>query len=196
MSNILVVEDDADIRENMARLLGKRGFNVSSASNTSEAIDLIKINQYDVVVTDMRMEGEKSGLYVLEAARKKNKMTEGIVITAYPDIKNAAEAMEKDAFYYISKSDDNPYDLLCSKVQEVIEKTQNKPDSNQKFLRHIMYGAGSVLDILPESQPEPERLFNPAPSAREALDRDWSKVENDLGKAFEIERLKHEETRK
>jgi len=127
MPRILVVDDEDTPRRNMERFLGrKEGWEVSSASSADEAMGLIKENAFDVVVTDMRMENEGAGLSVLQAAKEKDKFVEGIVITAYASVKNAADAMERDAFTYVEKDADKPYELLCSKVEEALERRQQK----------------------------------------------------------------------
>jgi len=126
VSKILVVDDEDEARRNMERFLSKQGWDVFIASNAAEAVDLIKENAIDVVVTDMRMEDGESGLSVLQEAKQRDKFTEGIVITAYPSVKNAADAMEQDAFTYVEKDADNSYQLLRSKVEEALKRRRQK----------------------------------------------------------------------
>jgi len=68
----------------------------------------------------MKMENDESGLAVLKYAKEKNKSTEVIVITAYPEIKNADCAMGLRAFGYISKLDNDAYFLMCGKVEKAL----------------------------------------------------------------------------
>lgn len=126
MSKILIVDDEDTTRKNMEHLLSKQGWNISTASNAAEAIDLIKENEFDVVVTEMRMEDEESGPSVLQVAKRKDKFTEVIIITACPSVKNAADAMERDAFTYLNKDDDKSYEVLCSKVEEALKRRQRE----------------------------------------------------------------------
>jgi DNA-binding NtrC family response regulator len=81
MPKIIVVDNDEKVRKNIIRMLKKDGWEIEDAASQVAAINLIKKNQYDVVVTDMLMENETSGLSVLEAAKKRNKFTKGIVIS-------------------------------------------------------------------------------------------------------------------
>jgi len=125
MAKILVVDDDDVARKNMERLLKHRGFDVTSAYSATNAIEIIKVNNFDVVVSDLVMENDKAGLDVLDAAKEKNESTEVIIITAYGKVPTAFDSSKRGAFAYIEKDDENPYDLLYAKVEEALENIRN-----------------------------------------------------------------------
>jgi len=193
MPKILVVDDDNDAKVGMEKKLKRQSYDVFSASNAGEAVKLIKAEDFDVVVADMVMEHDKAGLDVLDAAKEKNESTEVIIITAYGKTPTAFDSSKKGAFAYIEKDDENPYDLLCAKVKEAIQRKYIKSSSNQNFLKNILYGAGSVMDILAVSQSELQKLYDPDSSINESLSKDFKKVDDDLKKAFEKVRLEEYE---
>jgi len=123
MQKILVVDDDSHVRKNVVRLLEKRGFDVSSASNSTDAAELIKTEDFKVIVTDMVMENDEAGLSVLQAAREKDESTEVIIITAYGNVQNAFYSSRQGAFAYIEKDEEDPYELICSKVEEALKSS-------------------------------------------------------------------------
>ena len=68
-----------------------------------DAIEMIRSRRVDVVVTDLKLEGEADGLAVLREARQHSDSTEVILITAYGSIENCKEAMREGAFDYLVK---------------------------------------------------------------------------------------------
>jgi len=113
---ILFVDDEEKTRESFKKILENEGRQVDTASGEQDALVLINKKQYDVVITDMYMEEKNSGLSVAEAAERK--LIAVIIITAFPDIDNAASAMERDAFTYIDKNVDNFYEVLKDKIEK------------------------------------------------------------------------------
>ena len=79
---ILVVDDDAGIRENIADLLSSEDYHVVSAANADEAMTLLESEQIDLMLTDFQMPG-RNGLELIEAARKAKHLFPAILMTAY-----------------------------------------------------------------------------------------------------------------
>ncbi|RLC22412.1 MAG: sigma-54-dependent Fis family transcriptional regulator, partial [Deltaproteobacteria bacterium] len=75
--NILVVDDETSMREFLSVLLSKEGYKVSDAKNGKQALNMIQKNNYDLILTDIRL-GDITGLEVLREAKKKD--TDIIVI--------------------------------------------------------------------------------------------------------------------
>ena len=105
MSNfkILVVDDDPVTRQLLKKRLAKSHYDIETACNGDEALDIISNRLFDIVITDMMMPGTTNGIGVLEAAKDRWKSTEVIVITAYGVVDNAVEAMKKGAADYLEK---------------------------------------------------------------------------------------------
>jgi len=124
--NILVVDDWKKPREYIVKKLkSNSSWNVYSASNEAEAIEKLKNNKYDIVVSDMVMENPDSGLKILDAAQKIDKTIEVIVVTAYASVPNAVEAMRLGAFNYIDKEHKSPYKTIYENVKKAIDKKIN-----------------------------------------------------------------------
>jgi len=125
--NILVVDDLPKPRRYMhKKLCSNPQWSVDLASSEKEAVQKINDNHYDIIVTDMYMEERNSGLNVLYAAKKKDKLIEVIIITGYASIQETVEAMREGAFHYINKDDKTPYALMYKIVEDAVKKIQEK----------------------------------------------------------------------
>ena len=99
---ILVVDDEPLMRDFLVETLQRKKYLVEAVGNGSQAIDKIKTEHYDLVITDIRMP-EVSGMEVLDQVKKLDPDAEVIIITAFGTIENAVEAMKKGAYDYITK---------------------------------------------------------------------------------------------
>ena len=79
---ILVVDDDAGIRENIADLLSSENYEVVSAANADEAMRVLESQRIDLLLTDFQMPG-RNGVELIEAARRANHQVPAILMTAY-----------------------------------------------------------------------------------------------------------------
>ena len=100
--NILVVDDEKDICMALNILLSKEGYSVREAYNGEEAVELIKQEDFDIVMTDIRME-KMDGFEVLKEAKKISPGTEVIMMTAFASVGSAVDAMKAGAVDYITK---------------------------------------------------------------------------------------------
>jgi len=100
--HMLVADDKASMRDMLEAAFVERDFKVAQASNGLDAINLIKEQVFDVVITDLNMPGA-DGLGVLRAARDISPDTQVILITAYGTIETAVEAMRLGARDFIRK---------------------------------------------------------------------------------------------
>ena len=104
--SILVVDDELSMREFLDVLLSKEGYKVSVAKNGKQAVNMIEKNDYDLVLSDIRL-GDITGLEVLKEAKKKNPDTAIIMISAYSTTEIAVEAMNHGAYDFVPKPFDN-----------------------------------------------------------------------------------------
>ncbi len=102
MAWILVVDDERDIRRALEFVLSKEGYSVDTASDGNEAINKLKEKNYDLVITDLRMEGA-DGFTVLKKSKEIDASVPVVIITAYGTIDSAVEAMKLGAADYIVK---------------------------------------------------------------------------------------------
>ncbi len=100
--SVLVVDDQAPIRESMVITFRREGYDVQSAKSGEEAIDLLFNHPFDLVVTDLRL-GGISGIEVLKRAKELFPDTEVVVMTAYGTIEGAVEAIKSGAYDYLTK---------------------------------------------------------------------------------------------
>lgn len=81
---ILLVDDDKPVLLTLKAVLELNGFEVDTAASGSEAREKLKAQEYDVVITDIRMETEAAGLDVLRLARAQKNHPATAILTAYP----------------------------------------------------------------------------------------------------------------
>ena len=117
-ARILVVDDERSMRELLAIVLRREGYDVLLAENGRAAIDLLARESVDVLISDINMP-DMSGVDVLRAAKKVDQDILGIMITAFASTETAVEAMRLGACDYLSKPFD--IDLLKMKVREKVD---------------------------------------------------------------------------
>jgi len=101
-TSILVVDDEKDICKALSILLTKEGYSVKEAYNGEEAIERIKKENFDIVMTDIRME-KVDGFEVLKQTQKISPETSVLMMTAFASVGSAVEAMRAGAADYITK---------------------------------------------------------------------------------------------
>jgi two-component system, NtrC family, response regulator PilR len=123
---ILVADDERSMRELLAIVLKREGYDVLLAENGREAIALIEREPIDLLISDIKMP-DLSGVDVLRAAKRVDQDILGIMITAFASTDTAVEAMRLGACDYLSKPFD--IDLLKMKVREKIDNRQLKQEN-------------------------------------------------------------------
>jgi len=99
---ILVVDDDPEMCGVLSDVLQEEGFFVLTTNESLEALKILKKEDFDVIITDLKMKGLK-GLDLLEEAKKVASLTPVIIITAFGTIESAIKAMKMGAYDYITK---------------------------------------------------------------------------------------------
>ena len=102
VAKILVVDDSEDTREILVRTLFGRGYRPFVASGVGEAVELLDAEPVDIVVTDLKMAGS-SGLDLVKYIKQNLKDIAVIMITGYPSIETAVEAVKNGAEDYLAK---------------------------------------------------------------------------------------------
>jgi DNA-binding NtrC family response regulator len=101
-NKILVVDDDREMASLLSDVLRDEGFSVVPLSDSLEASRNLQREEFDVLITDLKMKGLK-GLDLLEEAKKVAPLTPVIIITAFGTIESAIQAMKMGAYDYITK---------------------------------------------------------------------------------------------
>jgi ATP-dependent Lon protease len=130
-SQILVVDDEEIARTNLEYILRKEGHQVATAANGLEALEKVKAQEFDVVLTDLKME-KMDGIQLLESVKQIAPHTEIVMVTGYATVSSAVDALKKGAAHYLSKP--VKLDELRATVREIIDKK-----------RHVQMNRGPVL---------------------------------------------------
>ena len=132
---ILVVDDEPLMRDFLIETLQRKKYLVEAVGNGAQAIEKVKGEYYDLVVTDIRMP-DVTGMVVLEEVKKINPETEVVMINAFGTIENAVGAMKLGAYDYIEKPfSADEIELLVDRAMERqqlrIENKSLRNDNNQ-----------------------------------------------------------------
>jgi DNA-binding NtrC family response regulator len=113
--HVLVVDDERDMAESCGYFLERAGMVVKLAFSADDALELLDKHEFALVITDLKMP-RMTGLALLDAIKSRNSAIEVLVITGYPEIKTAVDAIKRGAFDYIPK----PFDEAS--LMERVEK--------------------------------------------------------------------------
>lgn len=101
-ARLLVVDDEESLRITTAAIFEKEGYIVDTASSGDEAIELMNATDYDLVLTDLHMEGG-DGLSVLNRIRQQAPLTISVVLTGFASVESAIAALQEGAYDYLVK---------------------------------------------------------------------------------------------
>ncbi len=121
--SILVVDDEAIVRESIRDWL-KTTYRVTTAETGEEALELIGRQDFDILIVDVRLPG-KTGIDVLREVKEIKPQIRSIVITAYPSMGTASEAMKLGAVDFLIKP------FLFDNLEWLIRETIRKCKSGQ-----------------------------------------------------------------
>jgi NADH-quinone oxidoreductase subunit E len=145
---ILVVEDESIMRESLRDWLAEAGYHVETAEESGKALKAIAERDFGLLILDLRLPGT-GGIDLLRQARAKRPQLKGIIITAYPSVQTAVEAMKEGAVDYLTK----PFDL--NRLEESIRSTLGPV---QLEIRPKV-----VTDMAVSTVPKVERIVPAAP---------------------------------
>ena len=111
---LLIVDDETRFLNAIAQRLTKRGFDVRTASNGADAIEMARGEKFDIALLDLKMPGMDGG-EVLRVLKEEHEFLEAIVLTGHGSLESAVELTKIGAFSYLPK----PYEL--EKLIEVLK---------------------------------------------------------------------------
>ena len=151
--HLLLVEDEAPLRQAIAEQLGDRGYQVQQAVSGEEAVARLAEFAFDIIITDLRLPGI-DGSAVVEAAVGRYPDIIAIVVTGYGTVKDAVEAIKRGAWDFVSK----PFqiDELLHALDSAIEQRRLK--SENAYLRAQLEERYRFEGIIGKSRPM-TRLF-------------------------------------
>lgn len=130
---ILIVDDDRNLRMVLKNELAEAGFDVHGADNGKKTIEMLKKDEYDVLILDLNMPN-LSGIDVLKQIKNIEITTETIILTAHATVSRAVEAMKLGAYDFITK----PFQIeeLIAITEKACEK-KNLARENLLLKTHI-----------------------------------------------------------
>ena len=117
VSTVLIVEDDLTFSTMLKTWLGKKGFDVETASTNARARKILLTKEFSLVISDLRLP-DQDGINLLSWLREQKKNTPFIIMTGYAEIQSAVQCMKQGATDYISKPIQP--DELLQKINEAI----------------------------------------------------------------------------
>ena len=149
-STILIVDDEPEIREALARILRRQGLQVLFAADGQEALDLIQTSPVDVVLADLRMP-RMNGLELLKATKAIKPDVEFVILTGYGAGEDAVDAIRTGAYDFISKP---PRKALIEQVITRALERRTLTRENQQLKdrldslqeRHQLIGASASMN--------------------------------------------------
>jgi len=134
-AKILIIDDEESIRKSLAAVLEEKGYLVDMAENGQVAVEKSKTKAYNLALIDIRLPGME-GTELLTAIKENTPDMVGIIVTGYPSLQNAIEAVNKGADGYIVK----PFaiDVLLDMVKKHLKiQQETRKYSEQKVAEFI-----------------------------------------------------------
>ncbi len=151
-TRILIVDDEASIRLTFEMFLAREGYGpITTAATFSEAIEVINSNTFDLIISDIVLEGER-GTELLRKIREAGIECPVVMVTGFPNLDSAAEAVRHGAFDYISKPVNK--ETLLRFVRQALshwqleQEKKNLLQENEKFKRYLEAIFSSVRDAI------------------------------------------------
>jgi len=158
MASILIVDDDQSILILLNEVLRRIGHNIALAGDGSEAIEIMKTQNFDLIVSDLHMKNV-NGIELLQATKQSDPGREFLILTAHGSIHSAVKAMKLGAFEYLTKPINIEEFRLKVKqalehqeLKQRIEKQQQELEQHQEMLDRDLKLAETVQkSLIPES---------------------------------------------
>ena len=194
-TEILIVDDNADIRNILNELILDAGYKTRVAANYNQALSEIDKKMPDVAILDVKLDkGDNDGIELLSHIKSINKDVPVIVITGHANIEMAVNSLKKGAFEFIEKPFDRNrlLNFISRAVENLNLKNQNKEFENKLFSSYDLIGESkNILTIRDQidkiSLTESRILINgPSGSGKELVARKIHKNSKRNNKPFVI----------
>ncbi|GAB4366646.1 MAG: sigma-54 dependent transcriptional regulator [Calditrichia bacterium] len=145
--NILIVDDEPAIRESLSLILREEGYTTDTASNGVEALARVKENDFDLVITDLKMP-RMGGLELFEKLKQIDSRVSVMIITAYATLESAIQALRLGAYDYIIKPLE--FDDVILRIHRLMEHRSVLREN--EYLRQEVHRKFDYSNIIGESQ--------------------------------------------
>jgi two-component system NtrC family response regulator len=152
--HILIVDDEPNIRAGLAKGLAQIADQISTAASVNEALDQFDAGNFQLVIADIRMPGDRDGLDLISEVQQRKPGTTTMVITAHGSMETAVEAMRRGAFDFISK----PVDLNMIRQQVTKAAEHHRLQNENHELKERLAAVGEINGIIGNSPTMQELL--------------------------------------
>ena len=190
---ILIVDDNADIRNILNELIVDAGYKTRVAANYSQALIEIDKKIPDVAILDVKLDkGENDGIQLLSHIKSKNQDVPVIIISGHANIEMAINSLKHGAFEFVEKPFDQArlLNFISRAVENLSLKTQNKEYENKLFSSFELIGDSkniiSIRDQIDKISPTESRILinGPSGSGKELISRKIHKKSQRSSEAF------------
>ena len=141
---VLIVDDEVDHADAISEAIARIGLPVKQAHNLADAKRFFADEDFDLVITDLRMDNVRDGFDLLEYVRRARPGTEVIMVTAHGDVSTAVEAMRNGAWDFIQKPLD--LDIIRAQVRRAAEKIRlHKQNSRFQIALDQKFGLQGII---------------------------------------------------
>jgi DNA-binding NtrC family response regulator len=144
--NILIIDDEEQLRKLLGRIIGLEGFNVEEAGTIKQGTELLKRKDIDVVLCDVKLP-DGNGVEFIKDLKKLKPVAEIILLTAYGNIPDGVQAIKNGAFDYITKGNEN--DRIIPLLHQAAEKVNIKKRSAVKINEGTEISFSSIIGKSP-----------------------------------------------
>ena len=144
--NILVIDDEEQLRKLLARIISLEGFTVTEAATLKAAEHLLNRQSFEIILCDVRLP-DGNGVEFIKTAKQKFPSVEIILLTAYGNIPDGIQAMKNGAFDYIVKGNDN--DRVIPLLYQAIDKVKTNKASAIKINEKNLIDFADILGNSP-----------------------------------------------
>ncbi|HSN62111.1 MAG TPA: response regulator, partial [Ferruginibacter sp.] len=141
-ANILVIDDEEQLRKLLARIISLEGFEVTEAPNLKAALNVMSHKRFDVILCDVKLP-DGNGLSFISQAKEKDPTAEIIMRTAYGNIPDGVLAIKQGAFDYITKANDN--DRIIPLLYQAIDKVKTNRQKAIVIREKGAYGFDEII---------------------------------------------------
>lgn len=147
-AKILIVDDEKPIRDSLKIILEEEGYKTDVAADGEEALNKIKEDNFDIIISDIKMP-KLDGIQLLESATKISPDSFFIIMTAYASVKTAIDALRNGAYDYLIKPVE--FDDIIIRVKRLLDY-KNLATENKKLRQRVSSDLGFV-NIIGKSEP-------------------------------------------
>tara|TARA_B100000780_G_scaffold136289_1_gene95425 strand:- start:16 stop:1371 length:1356 start_codon:yes stop_codon:yes gene_type:complete len=150
-TEILIIDDNADIRNIINDLINDAGYKTRLAANYNQALNEIDKKLPDVAIIDVKLDkGDNDGLELLTHIKKKNKDIPVIIITGHANVEMAVKALKAGAFEFIEKpfNQERLLNFVNRAIENISLKNKNKEFESKLFFSYDIIGDSSNIQTI------------------------------------------------